>query len=85
MEDRNWFEDAWFGIVFDWHGSERDAGVYGRDLTVEHLLREFAKVHPDSVECNAKGHPGYALYPAVPAEKGQTAHALLLWQLNHHS
>jgi hypothetical protein len=65
----NWHDKAFFGLHFDLHSVPEDPAV-GADLTEEHLVLELGKVRPDFVQCDCKGHPGYACYPTrvgVPA------------------
>lgn len=78
---KKWHDDVFFGLHFDLHANENDT-VLGRDLTVEHLIKELNKVKPDFVQCDCKGHPGYTSYPT---RVGQPAHgivkdALKIWR-----
>lgn len=59
---RNWHKDAFFGLHYDLHAGKHDTDL-GKELTHEHLRTELQKVGPDFVQCDCKGHPGYASYP----------------------
>src|SRR5919202_783407 len=60
----NWHEDAFFGIHYDLHASADDTAL-GKDLTVDHLVERLARVQPDWVQCDCKGHPGYTSWPTT--------------------
>ena len=62
MGKKNWHDNVFFGLHFDLHANENDTEL-GKTLTVEHLIKELSKVQPDFVQCDCKGHPGYASYP----------------------
>ena len=56
-------KDCFFGLHFDLHPTAEDTAL-GRDLTdkmVEHLLEAC---HPDFVQYDSKGHPGYLGFPS---------------------
>lgn len=57
-----WWRDVFFGLHYDLHANEKDVAL-GAELTHEHLREQLAKVRPDFVQCDCKGHPGYASYP----------------------
>ena len=57
-----WWEDAFFGLHYDLHANANDTEL-GAELTHEHLREMLARVKPDFVQCDCKGHPGYASYP----------------------
>ncbi len=57
-----WWENAFFGLHYDLHANAEDTEL-GAELTHEHLREQLAKVKPDFVQCDCKGHPGYASYP----------------------
>ncbi len=59
---RNWHMGVFFGVHHDLHAREDDTEL-GAALTHEHLRRELEKVKPDFVQCDCKGHPGYASWP----------------------
>ena len=66
---KNWHEQAFFGLHFDLHVVQEDR-MLGADLSEEHLVHELGKVGLDFVQCDCKGHPGYAGYPTrvgIPA------------------
>ncbi|MGC9349926.1 MAG: hypothetical protein ACP5JG_17440 [Anaerolineae bacterium] len=53
---------SFLGIHFDLHARE-DCTEMGRDLTHEMIEAVIDQVQPDYVQCDCKGHPGYASYP----------------------
>lgn len=54
--------DCFFGLHFDMHAGENTLDI-GKDFCEEHLDRLLKEVKPDFVQCDTKGHPGYASYP----------------------
>jgi hypothetical protein len=65
----NWHDKAFFGLHFDLHAVPGDQEL-GAGLSEEHLVHELGKVGLDFVQCDCKGHPGYAGYPTrvgIPA------------------
>ena len=61
-KQRNWHERSFFGLHYDLHANEQDTEL-GKEAVAAHLRKELAKVKPDFVQCDCKGHPGYAGYP----------------------
>lgn len=61
---RNWHTGVFFGVHYDLHARKDDTRL-GTDLTREHLKAELAKVKPDFVQCDCKGHPGYTSWPTA--------------------
>lgn len=57
-----WWENGFFGLHYDLHALAEDTRL-GAELTHEHLREQLAKVKPDFVQCDCKGHPGYTSYP----------------------
>ncbi len=55
-------KDAFFGLHFDQHAGETDAAV-GAETTAENIRELIARVRPDWVQWDCKGHPGYTSYP----------------------
>lgn len=54
--------DSFFGVHFDFHATQADNQI-GKGLT-EALVDSFlVAVHPDFIQVDTKGHPGYASYP----------------------
>ncbi len=81
MRQKNWHDDVFFGLHFDLHATEKDTEL-GRALTEEHLRSQLAKIRPDFVQCDGKGHPGYASYPTrvgVPSP-GIVKDQLRIWR-----
>jgi hypothetical protein len=67
MQDRNdarrpWWKTGFVGLHYDLHAKATDTEL-GAELTPEHLREQLAKVRPDYVQCDCKGHPGYSSYP----------------------
>ncbi|MDD5707226.1 MAG: hypothetical protein PHR35_14980 [Kiritimatiellae bacterium] len=59
---RQWWRNGFFGLHYDLHASKDDTRL-GAELTPAHLREQLLKVRPDFVQCDCKGHPGYASYP----------------------
>ncbi len=59
---RNWHLRAYFGLHYDLHAGVQDTEL-GAALTPEHLREELAKIAPDWVQCDCKGHAGYTSWP----------------------
>ena len=77
----NWHADAFFGLHYDLHATERDTEL-GRETTYEHIREQLEKVNPDFVQYDCKGHPGWAGYPTKvgsPAP-GIVNDALKVWR-----
>jgi len=81
MNSRKWHDNVFFGLHFDLHAGENDYEL-GSGLTVEHLVEELSKVRPDFVQCDCKGHPGYASYPTTVgvASPGVVKDSLRIWR-----
>lgn len=76
-----WHDKVFFGLHFDLHATEKDTDL-GRNLTLEHLLKELGKVKPDFVQCDCKGHAGYTSYPTkvgIPSP-GIVKDAVKIWR-----
>jgi len=56
--------ESFLGIHFDFHAGE-DSTEIGRDLTPEMVEEVLDKVHPDYIQVDSKGHPGYSSYPTT--------------------
>lgn len=56
-------KDCYFGLHFDLHPSESDTAL-GRDVTNEMVDQLLARVGPDYVQYDCKGHVGYLGYPS---------------------
>jgi hypothetical protein len=54
--------DAFLGIHFDFHAGP-DCKEVGRQTTPEMVQLILDKVHPDYLQIDCKGHPGYTSYP----------------------
>lgn len=64
-----WHDDAFFGLHFDIHALSEDRELWS-EVSREQLVENFRKVSPDFIQCDSKGHPGYASYPTkvgIPA------------------
>jgi alpha-L-fucosidase len=77
----NWHDTAFLGLHYDLHARASDPGLNAK-LTAEHLRAQLEKVKPDWVQCDAKGHPGYASYPTQlgNAAPGLAQDALRIWR-----
>lgn len=74
-------KDCFFGLHFDLHPTAQDKDL-GRDLTdamVSHLLDAC---HPDFVQYDSKGHPGYLGYPSKSgmSAPGIVQDSLAIWR-----
>jgi hypothetical protein len=59
---RNWHLRAFFGLHYDLHAGVKDTEL-GAAVTPEHLRTELAKIAPDWIQCDCKGHAGYTSWP----------------------
>jgi hypothetical protein len=80
--------DSFFGIHFDFHATQNDS-VIGRSLTAQQIDSFLTLVHPDFVQIDCKGHPGYSSYPTRVGNRagGFTKDILQLWRertAKHH-
>ena len=86
MSERStWHDRVFFGLHFDLHPGEHDTEL-GAETTYEHIHAELAKVKPDWVQYDCKGHPGYTGYPTkvgVPSP-GIVKDALSIWSKVAH-
>ncbi len=57
-----WHDDVFFGIHYDLHAQENDTAL-GSELTAENLRDCLARVRPDWIQCDCKGHPGWTSWP----------------------
>lgn len=55
--------DCFFGLHFDLHPTPEDLAL-GRDVTEQMIERLLDAVHPDFVQYDSKGHPGYLGFPS---------------------
>ncbi len=74
-------KDCFLGMHFDLHPNEKDTFL-GRDVTEEMVERFLARVKPDYVQYDCKGHPGYLGYKSevsTPAS-GILRDSLAIWR-----
>ena len=85
MERPNWHKNVFFGLHFDLHAGEKDTEL-GAETTYNHIRAELAKVGPDWVQYDCKGHPGYTSYPTKVgvASPGVVKDALKIWSKVAH-
>jgi hypothetical protein len=74
-------KDCFFGLHFDLHPTAEDTSL-GRDLTdamVGHLLESC---HPDFIQYDSKGHPGYLGFPSKTgmSAPGIMQDSLAIWR-----
>jgi hypothetical protein len=74
-------KDCFFGLHFDLHPNENDTEL-GRDATdamISHLLESC---HPDFVQYDSKGHPGYLGFPSKTgmSAPGIVQDSLAIWR-----
>lgn len=53
--------DCYFGLHFDFHANG-DAHEVGKSLDTDVLEQLITEVRPDFIQCDTKGHPGFASY-----------------------
>jgi hypothetical protein len=73
--------ESFVGIHFDFHAGA-DCTQVGKTVTLDMLQNMLKLTKPDYVQCDCKGHPGYASYPTkvgTPAP-GFTQDPLKLWR-----
>lgn len=58
----NWHQEVFFGIHNDLHATAADTEL-GRELTPELLRARLLETHPDWIQTDCKGHPGYTSWP----------------------
>jgi hypothetical protein len=58
----SWHQNVFFGIHSDLHATAYDTEL-GRELTPELLRERLLRTHPDWVQTDCKGHPGYTSWP----------------------
>jgi hypothetical protein len=73
--------DSFFGVHFDFHANDTDAGI-GQNTTPEMIEAIISALRPDYIQIDCKGHPGWASYPTQlgNAAPGVVADALRLWR-----
>ncbi len=54
--------ESFFGFHFDFHATANDKEI-GRTLTAGMIDTLLAMTHPDYIQVDCKGHPGYSSYP----------------------
>ncbi len=54
-------KECFFGLHFDFHANAETKDI-GKNLDEAVLERIITEVQPDFVQCDTKGHPGYASY-----------------------
>ena len=57
---KNWHDNAFFGIHYDLHGHIDDLPGFCGKVDEEQLYRLWKEIKPDWVQCDGKGHPGFA-------------------------
>lgn len=60
----HWHQDVFFGIHNDLHATAFDTEL-GRELTPELLRARLLETHPDWIQTDCKGHPGYTSWPTT--------------------
>jgi len=57
--------DSAFGLHFDFHASPAPGRVVGATLKEEDIREICTLLHPDFIQIDCKGHPGWASYPTA--------------------
>jgi len=73
--------DSFFGIHFDLHAHEHDDRI-GENVTRQMVENIVAKVRPDYLQCDCKGHPGISSYPTRVGNRaaGYVGDQLKIWR-----
>lgn len=72
--------DSFFGIHFDLHPNKTDTTL-GRNVSEEMVERFLARVKPDYVQYDCKGHAGYLGYPSkVSRSPALVKDSLAIWR-----
>jgi hypothetical protein len=73
-------KDSFFGIHLDLHPTDKDTAL-GRDVTEEMVERFLARIKPDYVQYDYKGHVGFIGYPSrVSASAPIVKDSLAIWR-----
>ena len=76
----SWHDEVFFGIHYDLHAKEADTAL-GAELTGDNLREMLARVRPDWIQCDCKGHPGWTSWPT---EVGSTSPGVVRDALQVH-
>ena len=73
--------DSFVGIHFDFHASDNDKDI-GANTTPEMVQTILDMVHPDFIQVDSKGHPGWSSYPTKVGSPspGVVADSLKVWR-----
>ncbi len=73
--------EGFFGLHFDFHAGKENKNI-GKNTTLEMITEIIDTVHPDFMQCDCKGHPGYASYATKLGNSapGVTEDALKIWR-----
>lgn len=73
--------ESFLGMHFDFHAGPKDRNI-GADTTPELIQEIIDRVHPDYIQCDCKGHPGWSSYPTKVgnAAPGIVKDALKVWR-----
>jgi hypothetical protein len=73
--------DSFLGIHFDFHARE-DCTAVGSNTTPEMVASILDQVHPDYIQVDCKGHPGYSSYPTKVGQQvpGYVGDPLRVWR-----
>src|SRR5512135_2941476 len=74
-------KDAFFGLHFDLHPQETDTSL-GADISEDNIRDLLARVRPDYVQYDCKGHAGWTGYPTAVgwASPGIVKDSLAVWR-----
>ena len=73
--------DSFIGIHFDFHARE-DCTAVGSNTTSAMVASILDQVHPDYIQVDCKGHPGYSSYPTKVGQQvpGYVGDPLRVWR-----
>ncbi|MBI1390135.1 MAG: hypothetical protein GC154_16965 [bacterium] len=74
-------KDSFFGLHYDFHAGAGDNRI-GEHVTREMVEAIIDSVHPDFIQIDCKGHPGYSSYPTQAGNQagGFVKDALKIWR-----
>jgi hypothetical protein len=72
---------SFFGVHFDFHAGD-DCREVGKNTTAEMIHGIIDLVHPDYLQIDCKGHPGYSSYPTMAGNRtpGYVGDPLRMWR-----
>ena len=75
--------ESYFGLHFDFHASpDKCPEPIGKTLRASDIVEICNRLHPDYIQVDCKGHPGWASYPTAcgNAMPGIVGDPLMTWR-----